>query len=174
MLHLQLPWRTWALGITPTTHQRMPDSMRCYAQAAPEVPPLQYVQCNITALCYLTTQASSSHTLTCCKSHPPPHPCRATLNLVLESFCQTGELVAAHPGPVLECLLPALCEVVLSPSEGAEGRFFSLRMISDVLHHLLYDPQLYGSVGPAGAHALLMMRLLLPAARPLLPLSTRG
>ncbi len=46
----------------------------------------------------------------------PSPPRRGTLNLVLETFCQQGELVAAHPGPVLESLLPALCEVRPAPA----------------------------------------------------------
>ncbi len=104
-----------------------------------------------TGRCSLAVHRPAEAEAGAASDHPlPAAPRRATLNQVLESFCQTGELVAAHPGPVLEALLPALCEVVLSPSESAEGRFFSLRMISDVLHHLLYDPQLYGSMGPTG------------------------
>ena len=41
-------------------------------------------------------------------------------------------MVLQYHQPMLEHLLPALCEVISQPSEGGDARFFCLRMVSEV------------------------------------------
>lgn len=76
---------------------------------------------------------------------------KQTLMHVLEAICQQTELVLMHYQPILDHLLPALCEVVGSTSENGDMRFFCLRMACEVLQLYLMDGELYGEVNATGS-----------------------
>ena len=46
---------------------------------------------------------------------------------------------------MLDHLLPAVCEIIASPTESGDTRFFCLRMVSEVTQLYLMDLELYGT-----------------------------
>ncbi|MEW5310458.1 MAG: hypothetical protein WDW38_002255 [Sanguina aurantia] len=97
---------------------------------------------SLTRACGSTTRRSCLQLATSTSSvqvpaSPPPAPCGPL-------YAQQAELVLLHHDTFLHTLLPTLCDVVASPSESGDRRFFCLRMLSDVLSLYLSDEELYG------------------------------
>ena len=62
---------------------------------------------------------------------------------VLEAVFGQTEVVAAHQGTVLRCLLPGLAAVVAAPAESSDTRFTCLKLLCELTLQFLSEAGIF-------------------------------
>ena len=71
-------------------------------------------------------------------------PClQAVLLQCLDALCQYSEQIASHYRAVTTHLLPALATAVGRPGESKDSKFLCLKLLCDVILHILLETNLY-------------------------------